>query len=310
MTAQVEQQPLSQEQYKRQTATIIQISDILESTYVRQEGWEPNYIHTAFGEKITKINIMGVVVDPPIIIEDMNQFSCTIDDGTAKIQVRAFEKINVPHLEVGTPVLIIGKPREYNNTYYILPQIIKPITKAWLELRNKELEVLETKRVRKTISKQQGKENLSAENELRARMQGIDKPNANSVPNEDESYTQRVRDNLKKVPKEDFDFSSGHEALVKSKQTTHSVNSKSIQMPDSPGNDDESFDITIDDDLDNNVEDATPPLIKLIDELDKGDGVLLEEIALRVENADEKITKLLLHGEIYEIRPGRVKVLK
>jgi RPA family protein len=290
---------LSQESYKRQTATIVQISDIHQSTYVRQEGWEPNYINTPFGEKITKVNIVGIVVEPPIVLENMNQFSCTIDDGSGKIQIRAFEKIDIDEnelkLEVGKPILVIGKPREYNNVYYILPQIIRPITKDIVELRNKELDILESKRTRKPKA-------------IQIERQATTHNTTQAPNNHEQQSTESENTNyLSDIPPEDLDFATAADTKFNTKDNVRQYDSDEDNNSTTT-----DFDITVDDELDNNTTDAknAPALLTLIDELDRGDGVLLEEIAIRVENADEKITKLLLHGEIYEIRPGRVKVLK
>ncbi len=62
------------------------------------------------------------------------------------------------------------------------------------------------------------------------------------------------------------------------------------------------------------VKDSLNPslqLLKLIKEFDKGDGVPIEMLSENgIENADEIVSLLLREGEIFEIRPGRVKVLE
>lgn len=63
-------------------------------------------------------------------------------------------------------------------------------------------------------------------------------------------------------------------------------------------------------------QDDNSPLIDLIDDLDDGQGASVEEIInqfqakLSVEKPKETVDRLLLHGEIFEIRPGFVKVLR
>jgi RPA family protein len=59
----------------------------------------------------------------------------------------------------------------------------------------------------------------------------------------------------------------------------------------------------------------TPPspvdqIIALIKTKDTGDGALIEEIAQTVENGERLIHNLLEAGDIFELRPGRVKVLE
>ena len=59
----------------------------------------------------------------------------------------------------------------------------------------------------------------------------------------------------------------------------------------------------------------TPPspvdqIIALIKAKDTGEGVLIEEIARDVEHGEKLIHALLESGDIFELRPGRVKVLE
>ena len=50
------------EQQKRQVACKTRVSEILGGRYVKEEGWMPNYIETTSRKKISRINIIGVVV--------------------------------------------------------------------------------------------------------------------------------------------------------------------------------------------------------------------------------------------------------
>ncbi len=119
---------------KRQTAYKVRIYDIVNSEYITQEGWQPNYLDIN-GRKVARINVMGVVV---LKAGDDN---ITIDDGTGKISLRVFENNKVlEKVAVGDIVLCIGKPREFNSEKYILPEIVRKIHDSkWLELRKKEL---------------------------------------------------------------------------------------------------------------------------------------------------------------------------
>lgn len=212
-------EPVNANQYKRQPAVIVQIGDIHKSTFVKPGGWEPNFLQTPFGEKVSRANVIGVVVEPPVMVEGMTQFSCTVDDGTGTIQLRSFEPIEVDgELEMGTAVLVIGRPREYNNVFYILPEIIRPVDKDWLDYRKKELETLDRKVV--------------------------------------------------------VEVDAGEE-----------------------------FDITP-------QNEGADTLLDLIDQKDTGDGVSVDELVLLDKSNEEKISRLLLHGEVYEVKPGRIKVLK
>ena len=51
-------------------------------------------------------------------------------------------------------------------------------------------------------------------------------------------------------------------------------------------------------------------IINKIKELDEGSGVDVDLILDKYENAEKIVKNLLEEGEIFEVRPGRVKVLE
>jgi len=123
---------------KRQVAYKIKINDLLRGRYVKGEGeWVPNYIET--GKKhISRVNIMAVVVSKS---EEGNYSSIVIDDGSGKISVRSFDENNFANnAQIGDIVLLVGRPREYGNERYIVPEIVKKIeNSSWLKMREFEL---------------------------------------------------------------------------------------------------------------------------------------------------------------------------
>ena len=74
----------------RQIAVKLRISEIKEGDYVMEEGWKPNYLLTKKGEKVSRVNLMGVVLDKE---ESGSMFNLVLDDGSGKIIVRSFEEI-------------------------------------------------------------------------------------------------------------------------------------------------------------------------------------------------------------------------
>ena len=122
---------------KRQIAYKVKISDLITGHYVKEEGWEPNYVVTKKGN-ISRANIIGVIV---LTSSEGSAPSITIDDGSGQIIVRNFENPKIfENLNLGDPVLIIGRPRDFNGIY-IIPEIIKKIeNKKWLDVRKKELD--------------------------------------------------------------------------------------------------------------------------------------------------------------------------
>lgn len=131
---------------KRHIAYKVKIKDILEGDYIKDSPSEPSYI--LIGDKqVSRVNLLGVVVSE--LINEQSYQSAMIDDGTGKILIRFFEPSPSP-LKLGDTILLIGKPREYNNERYIVPEIIKKIDDhRWIEVRKLELELQEIKRKEK-----------------------------------------------------------------------------------------------------------------------------------------------------------------
>ncbi len=130
--------------FERQIAYKIPIKEILNAEYVKQEGWDPNYIIDSSGRRISKVNVIGVVLSKN---EGLNFKSITVDDGTGNIEVRSFEEDDVfSRLSVGDIVLVIGKPRAFGSEKYIITGIVKKVTEDSLKLRKLELKLIEMKK--------------------------------------------------------------------------------------------------------------------------------------------------------------------
>ncbi len=121
---------------KRQTAYKCTVKQINEEKYVVQQGWEPNYI-ILNDLKLSRINIIGVIVEKEHSV-------LTLEDGTGKIEIRLFqEPQKAEHIKVGDVILVIGRPREYLGSRYIVPEILRVVKdKKWVIYRKKELELL------------------------------------------------------------------------------------------------------------------------------------------------------------------------
>lgn len=126
-----------EEQQKRQTARKLCVRDILAGLYVKEEGLKPNHIILKDNSIAARVNILGVVVSSAV--EGLPVI--TIDDGTGKINVRAFEpNAQISTLGVGDVVLVIGRPRKFGNETYVLPEIVRKIEDlGWIEVRKLEL---------------------------------------------------------------------------------------------------------------------------------------------------------------------------
>ncbi|MBI4149996.1 hypothetical protein HY488_01180, partial [Candidatus Woesearchaeota archaeon] len=129
---------------ERQTAVKVWVQQITKGQYVATSGWEPNYVLFR-DRKITRANIMGVVVQKSNS-NVLNYDYIIIDDGSDKVMVRVFEDRQLLlDMRVGELVNIVGKPREYANEIYLVPEIIRKIDNPlWLEVRKRELERMPT----------------------------------------------------------------------------------------------------------------------------------------------------------------------
>ena len=195
----------------RQTAYKCRIAHLLNGKYVQREGWEPNYVETELGN-VSRANVIGVIVGK----EERNLI---LDDGSGQIKLQSFEENNkLPEMAIGDKVLVIGRPRLFNDQKYLNVEIIKKIDEKWLFYRKLELEQLPV---------------------------AVPKPNGMTPP---------VEEN-KPIPAE--------------------------------------------------------VLLEKIKQLDQGQGADVDEVikAAGIENAEKTLNMLLQEGEIFEVRPGRVKLL-
>ena len=139
---------------KRETAYKVRINDILQGNYVVQEGWNPNYIEIG-SQKVSRTNIIG-------IITQVGQGTYTLDDGTANINMRSFDEVQF-NVSVGDVVLVIGRPREYQNERLLVPEIIRTLEdKAWIQVRNAELNEVQAEPVKKEEPKSNPQKILEA----------------------------------------------------------------------------------------------------------------------------------------------------
>jgi len=226
-----------EQQQKRQIAYKMRIKDLVNGRYVKQEGWNPNYIEYN-GKKVSRINVIGTILSK----EDIESFqSLLLDDGTGKINARTFEKNPVMEtLDIGDVVLVIGRPREYNGEMYVLIEIVKKIEDTkWILYRKAELD--------KEVIVEETKE------EVKQETPAIEKEAAPVGPVTEESVTEE----------------------------------ESIQK----------------DSVSENV-------ISKIKELDQGEGANFDDVIQGIDDGEKVISSLLSEGEIFEVSPGKLKVLE
>ena len=123
-------------QYARQTAIPCTLHELQSGDWVQNTGLAPSGVKTprAF---ISRANILGIIVS-------MQEDAFIIEDGTGAASVRSFGPMNVS-AHVGDMVLVVARPREFNNERYLALEICKKLrSPAWIAYRKKELELLGT----------------------------------------------------------------------------------------------------------------------------------------------------------------------
>jgi len=127
---------------ERSPAKKVRISDLLNGKYFygNKEEMKPSYVITPFGEKISRVNLIGTVIDK-FVNEDGNYSSVTVDDGTEAIRVKSFEGLPFEKLELGDSVRVIGKLKEYNGELYASHELIKKVKDVNFEVLSR-IEIL------------------------------------------------------------------------------------------------------------------------------------------------------------------------
>ena len=235
---------MKMEEAKRQLAIKAQIKDIVDGEYVKQEGWNPNYILNN-NIKISRVNLISTIISKN---PELNKL--TLDDGTGSVSLRSFEDIDLETVDVGDTILVIGRPREYNNEKYIMPEIIKKIKdKKWIEVRKKEII--------------------------------LDK-----IKNKPDSLANNLTEEENKVDEETQEKTKKDKITIQENNNDQIVDEKDI--------------------------DIYQKIINTIKEFDKGKGADFDEVLEQIKEKDSEdiINTLIEQGEIFEIKPGKLKILE
>lgn len=121
--------------FLRDAAKKVTIKQILSGKFV-QEGESSLFLLPSL-EKADQVNLVATLLMKEKI---GNITNLLVDDGTGQIVLRFFE--NRPFIETigaGSILLIIGKPRMYNQERYLSSEIVKSVSPSWLKVRKSEL---------------------------------------------------------------------------------------------------------------------------------------------------------------------------
>lgn len=125
---------------KRQPAPKFWIADILNANHKKNEQGFNQY--TIRGRAVIRANIIAGVI--AIYQNEVGNYAMvTMDDGSAQIRLKAWNE-DVPRLvklEIGEIALIVGKINldDMKNEIFIRPEVIRPVSMDWMELRIAEL---------------------------------------------------------------------------------------------------------------------------------------------------------------------------
>jgi len=133
---------------RRITTAKTHVKAITSGRYVKQEGFNPNYVLTNIGRRLSRVRVAATVVDK--FLSETGKFATiTIDDGTDTIRVKVFNAVSMfDSLEVGDIVDLIARVKEYNGEIYLAPEIITKCDPNFELLRELELR-LQDKNFRK-----------------------------------------------------------------------------------------------------------------------------------------------------------------
>ena len=125
---------------KRFPAIKLFIRDVLNGQFIQQDNsFAPQELILHDNRTIKRVNLCGIIVQ-----NNMNTTnpSILLDDGSGIINLRTFElSQHIQLLAPGTPVNVIGRPKQFMNIIYIIIEIIKDLPdKLWLEVWKKTTE--------------------------------------------------------------------------------------------------------------------------------------------------------------------------
>lgn len=221
--------------------------------------------------KINKVNIIAIVVD-------ISDNSMIIDDGTGTITVMTSEiRTKMQGISVGDPVCVIGFCSNYETKMIIIADIITKLNSTkWLDLR--KLELMNLKR--------------PIENDLTA----LDK-------SENQEETQKEP----KITKTKYKEPKTNDINPKTSEKNGDYKVEKVVFEEKEDNKKSSEEKKPDDE-----NKPKPEIIReIIKNLDSGDGADIDEVVSKseIDDTEKIIDNLLRDGEIYEIRPGRIKLL-
>lgn len=153
---------------RRLTARKASLKEVMNGRFVKKTGFESSYVLTSLGRKLSRVNILGLVVDK-FTSPDGKYATLTLDDATDTIRCKSFVNVKIfDGLTPGELVNVFGKLREYNGEVYVMPEIIKKLPPDFETLRMLELAQIYREQKEKIKKLQDLQKKTSDVNELKA----------------------------------------------------------------------------------------------------------------------------------------------
>jgi len=113
---------------ERLVAVRVRAADIAKARFFpgSRESMEAGYAITPLGERVSRANLLGTIVDR-FVGEDARYASVTIDDGTGAVRAKAFgEDVKLfESVKPGNAAIIIGKVKEYQGETYLAAESVR-----------------------------------------------------------------------------------------------------------------------------------------------------------------------------------------
>lgn len=159
---------------KRLTAKKASASEVTRGKFFKKPGFESNYVLTNLGRKLSRVRVLGLVVDR--FVENESTYSAiTIDDTSDTIRCKFFGGTKIfDGIADGDLVDVVGKVREYNGEIYIAPEIVTKITDPNFEtLRMLEIASMVKKQKEKIMKIRELKKKTADLKELKILAKGL-----------------------------------------------------------------------------------------------------------------------------------------
>jgi RPA family protein len=112
---------------KRITTVKTKIKPINTGKFVPGEGFNPSYVITNNGMKLSRVRILATVVDK-FLAESGKFASVTIDDSSDTIRAKVFNAVSMfDKVSQGDSVDMIARIKEFQGEVYLVPEVITKV---------------------------------------------------------------------------------------------------------------------------------------------------------------------------------------